>query len=102
MPIPHFGLAMSVPEFHALAERVRAAGVKFIIEPHIRFVGQPGEQVRMQFFSVRWSSSTERPSSSDLFVSTNRVVSEFKLYLNSWTMLMCSGPCSSKTAVATR
>lgn len=47
MPVPHFGLAMSVPEFHALAERVKAAGVKFIIEPHIRFVGQPGEQVRI-------------------------------------------------------
>lgn len=49
VPIPHFGLAMSVPEFHALAERVRAAGVKFIIEPHIRFVGQPGEQWTMFF-----------------------------------------------------
>jgi len=45
VPVPHFGLALTVPEFHALAERVRAAGVKFIIEPHIRFVGQPGEQV---------------------------------------------------------
>jgi hypothetical protein len=96
VPIPHFGLAMSVPEFHALAERVRAAGVKFIIEPHIRFVGQPGEQVRIQFFSVRWSSAG-RPNSSD-----QPIISGFKSYLNSWTMLMCSGPCSSKTAVATR
>lgn len=49
VPVPHFGLAMSVTEFHALAERVKAAGVKFIIEPHIRFVGQPGEQWTMFF-----------------------------------------------------
>ncbi|KAG0611775.1 hypothetical protein M758_7G163700 [Ceratodon purpureus] len=49
VPVPHFGLAMSVPEFHAMAERVRAAGIKFIIEPHLRFVGQPGEQWTMFF-----------------------------------------------------
>ena len=47
VPVPHFGLAMSVSDFHALAERVKAAGIKFVIEPHIRFVGQPGEQVNI-------------------------------------------------------
>jgi extradiol dioxygenase family protein len=47
VPVPHFGLAMSVSDFHALAERVKAAGIKFLIEPHIRFVGQPGEQVNI-------------------------------------------------------
>lgn len=47
--MPHFGLAMSVDDFGALAERVQAAGVKFIIEPHIRFKGQPGEQWTMFF-----------------------------------------------------
>ena len=66
MPVPHFGLAMSVPEFHALAERVRAAGIKFIIEPHIRFLGQPGEQVRIQSFIVRLTSA-------DLFLSNNNL-----------------------------
>lgn len=49
VPVPHFGLAMSVDDFGALAERVQAAGVKFIIEPHIRFKGQPGEQWTMFF-----------------------------------------------------
>lgn len=49
VPVPHFGLAMSVPDFHALADRVRAAGIQFIIEPHIRFSGQPGEQVAFSF-----------------------------------------------------
>lgn len=50
--MPHFGLAMSVDDFGALAERVQAAGVKFIIEPHIRFKGQPGEQVVFLSFGV--------------------------------------------------
>ena len=36
-------------QFHALAQRVRDAGVKFIIEPHLRFQGQPGEQWTMFF-----------------------------------------------------
>jgi extradiol dioxygenase family protein len=38
---------MSVSDFQALAERVKTAGIKFVIEPHIRFVGQPGEQVNI-------------------------------------------------------
>jgi extradiol dioxygenase family protein len=47
VPIPHFGLVMSIADFHALAERVDAAGVIFEIEPHVRFVGAPGEQLTM-------------------------------------------------------
>jgi len=34
-------------EWHELAARLRRAGVKFIIEPYIRFRGQPGEQATM-------------------------------------------------------
>mmetsp|Transcript_11403 Transcript_11403/g.19490 ORF Transcript_11403/g.19490 Transcript_11403/m.19490 type:complete len:193 (+) Transcript_11403:110-688(+) len=49
VPVPHFGLAMPVEGFHELAERVRSSGVEFIIEPHIRFVGMPGEQWTMFF-----------------------------------------------------
>ena len=33
--------------FDALAQRLRAGGVSFVIEPHIRFAGQPGEQATM-------------------------------------------------------
>lgn len=36
-------------QFHALAERVKAAGIPFIIEPHLRFAGMPGEQYTMFF-----------------------------------------------------
>ncbi|WP_410633152.1 VOC family protein [Amycolatopsis sp. cmx-4-83] len=44
VPVPHFGLLLTVEEFHALAERLRAAGTAFVIEPYLRFAGQPGEQ----------------------------------------------------------
>ena len=46
VPVPHYGLALTVDQFHVLAERVRNAGIEFIIEPHLRFQGMPGEQVR--------------------------------------------------------
>ncbi len=49
VPVPHYGLALSVEEFHNLAERVRKAGVEFIIEPTLRFKDEPGEQWTMFF-----------------------------------------------------
>ena len=49
VPVPHYGLALSVEEFHKLAERVRKAGIEFIIEPTLRFKGEPGEQWTMFF-----------------------------------------------------
>lgn len=47
VPVPHFGLILGIPEFHELAERIRAAGIAFVIEPYLRFAGQPGEQWTM-------------------------------------------------------
>ena len=49
MPVPHAGLALTVEQFHDLAERLRQAGIHFIIEPHLRFAGMPGEQWTMFF-----------------------------------------------------
>jgi extradiol dioxygenase family protein len=49
VPVPHFGVVLTMPDWQALAERVKAAGIAFGIEPHIRFVGQPGEQATMFF-----------------------------------------------------
>ncbi|GMH73692.1 hypothetical protein TL16_g06258, partial [Triparma laevis f. inornata] len=49
VPVPHTGLALTESEFHALAKRVKSAGVEFIIEPHKRFEGMPGEQWTMFF-----------------------------------------------------
>lgn len=49
VPVPHFGLILPIPEFHALADRLRAAGAEFVIEPYLRFAGEPGEQWTMFF-----------------------------------------------------
>ena len=47
VPVPHFGLLLSITDFHALAERLRAGGIGFVIEPYLRFAGQTGEQWTM-------------------------------------------------------
>jgi extradiol dioxygenase family protein len=49
VPVPHFGIVLTMADWQALSERVRAAGVPFGIEPHIRFAGQSGEQATMFF-----------------------------------------------------
>ncbi|MBA2237802.1 MAG: VOC family protein [Lysobacter sp.] len=47
VPVPHFGVVLDLPDWHRLADRLRAAGVAFVIEPHVRFAGQPGEQATL-------------------------------------------------------
>jgi hypothetical protein len=47
VPVPHFGLVLPLPVWEALAERLRAADIRFVIEPGIRFFGQTGEQATM-------------------------------------------------------
>ncbi|MEO3925469.1 VOC family protein [Micromonosporaceae bacterium B7E4] len=49
VPVPHFGLILSIDDFHALADRIRAGGGEFVIEPYLRFAGEPGEQWTMFF-----------------------------------------------------
>ena len=47
VPVPHFGLVLPMDEWRALAERLEAEGVDFIIPPTVRFAGEPGEQATM-------------------------------------------------------
>src|SRR5580698_1207535 len=49
VPVRHFGVVLSTDDWHALADRLKAAGTAFIIEPHIRFKGEVGEQATMFF-----------------------------------------------------
>ncbi len=49
VPVRHFGVVMALPEWEALATKLKAAAVAFVIEPHIRFKGLPGEQATMFF-----------------------------------------------------
>lgn len=49
VPMPHLGLVLTLPDWQALAQRLRAAGVDFVLPPQQRFAGQPGEQWTMFF-----------------------------------------------------
>jgi uncharacterized protein len=49
VPVPHFGVVLTMAQWQELAERLKTAGVSFGIEPHIRFAGQVGEQATMFF-----------------------------------------------------
>lgn len=47
VPVPHFGLVLTMPDWEALADRLHKGGCEFVIAPTIRFKGQPGEQATM-------------------------------------------------------
>ena len=47
VPVPHFGMVLEMPDWEALARRLKGAGVRFVIEPYVRFRGQSGEQATM-------------------------------------------------------
>ena len=49
VPVRHFGAVLSIPQWEALAAKLKAAGTEFVIEPYIRFRGEPGEQATMFF-----------------------------------------------------
>lgn len=49
VPVPHFGVVLTMADWEGLRDRLIAAGTRFGIEPHVRFVGQPGEQATMFF-----------------------------------------------------
>lgn len=47
VPVRHFGVILEWQEWHRLADRLREAQVRFLIEPHVRFRGEPGEQATL-------------------------------------------------------
>ena len=49
VPVPHFGVVLPWEEWEQLAEKLKAAEIKFVIEPYVRFEGQTGEQATMFF-----------------------------------------------------
>ena len=65
VPMPHFGLVLQKDDWQAMAERLRAAGVAFVIEPQLRFAGQPGEQWTM-FFLDPFGNPIEAKGFQDL------------------------------------
>lgn len=91
VPVPHFGAALSVPQFHSLAERLKGAGVSFVIEPHLRFQGM----LLIYHYSVLRSSA----QGSMLLCAQ---VHQFKrgLLLFVQANLVNNGRCSSMIPVA--
>lgn len=49
VPVRHFGAILPMEQWEALAARLRNAGIDFVIEPHVRFKGEVGEQATMFF-----------------------------------------------------
>lgn len=49
VPMPHFGVVLALPDWRALADRLEAAGIDWVIAPSVRFEGAPGEQWTMFF-----------------------------------------------------
>ena len=49
VPVPHFGVVLTMADWRTLADRLAAAGTRFGIQPYVRFEGQPGEQATMFF-----------------------------------------------------
>jgi uncharacterized protein len=47
VPVPHFGAVLDLETWGRLSEKLKAAKIRFVIEPHIRFKGQVGEQATM-------------------------------------------------------
>ncbi|RUO30749.1 glyoxalase [Aliidiomarina sedimenti] len=50
VPVPHFGAVLEMDVWQALADKVKTAGIEFVIEPYVRFKGKPGEQATMFFY----------------------------------------------------
>ncbi|PHR49858.1 MAG: glyoxalase [Fluviicola sp.] len=49
VPVPHYGVVLKMEKWKELADRLKSANVEFVIEPTIRFKGQPGEQATLFF-----------------------------------------------------
>lgn len=49
VPVRHFGVILTLALWESLTAKLRAAGVRFLIEPQVRFKGQPGEQATCFF-----------------------------------------------------
>jgi hypothetical protein len=65
VPVPHFGIVLEMADWQALADRLTAAGTEFVIEPYVRFRGQPGEQATM-FFRDPSGNAIEMNAFADL------------------------------------
>ena len=75
VPVPHFGVVLTMAQFDALAARVQAANIKFGIAPTIRFKGLPGEQATMFFCDAAGNALEFKAFADDaMLFSTTQVL----------------------------
>ena len=65
VPVRHFGAVLNLSQWQQLADKLKAAGTKFVIEPYIRFKGEPGEQATM-FFLDPFGNALEFKAFADM------------------------------------
>ena len=65
VPASHFGVILDWNDWHTLADKLKSANVEFLIEPNIRFEGEPGEQATM-FFTEPSGNALEFKSFRDM------------------------------------
>ena len=65
VPVPHFGVVLSMPDWQALASKLEEAQIAFVIAPYIRFKGQSGEQATM-FFTDPFGNALEFKAFADI------------------------------------
>ncbi len=65
VPVRHFGAVLDLASWQALADRLKGAGTRFVIEPHVRFKGEPGEQATM-FFLDPFGNAIEFKAFADM------------------------------------
>lgn len=64
VPVPHFGVVLAWDDWQVLSERLKGAGLTFVIEPYVRFRGQVGEQATL-FFRDPFGNALEFKSFRD-------------------------------------
>lgn len=65
VPVRHFGAVLPMAEWERLAKKLTDAGIAFVIEPYVRFKGEPGEQATM-FFMDQCGNAIEFKAFKDL------------------------------------
>ncbi|MGJ8544956.1 MAG: VOC family protein [Sulfitobacter sp.] len=65
VPVRHAGIVMEMDDWQATAKRLKDEGIQFVIEPYIRFEGEPGEQATM-FFNDPAGNAIELKSFKDI------------------------------------
>ena len=65
VPVRHFGVVLPMDQWKAVAEKLQGAGIDFVIDPYIRFKGEPGEQATM-FFKDPSGNAVEMKAFADI------------------------------------